>query len=137
MTGSVMARPAQQRMSPTAPGLGDYVRAVWRRKLLVALGLVALPDMLTSQGSYQATQRLKVAELVSDTIVRERPQFQTEGAKGGGNALQDIVLANAVLSKLGSKAAGLTAKDVISNLQSSPIPGSSSVDLSYTDQNQA
>src|SRR5829696_29051 len=145
MTGSVMARPAQQRMSPTAPGLGDYVRAVWRRKLLVALGLVAglalgmfaLPDVLTSQGSYQATQRLKVAELVSDTIVRERPQFQTQGAKGGGNALQDIVLANAVLSKLGSKAAGLTAKDVISNLQSSPIPGSSSVDLSYTDQNQA
>ena len=140
-----MARAAQQRMSPTAPGLGDYVRAVWRRKVLVALGLVAglalgifaLPDVLTSQGSYQATQRLKVAELVSDTIVRERPQFQTQGAKGGGNALQDIVLANAVLSKLGSKAAGLTAKDVISNLQSSPIPGSSSVDLSYTDQNQA
>jgi Mrp family chromosome partitioning ATPase/uncharacterized protein involved in exopolysaccharide biosynthesis len=140
-----MARAAQQRTSPTAPGLGEYVRAVWRRKLLVALGLVAglvlglfvLPELLTSQGSYQATQRLKVAELVSDTIVRERPQFQTESAKGGGNALQDIVLADAVLSKLGSKAADLTAKDVISNLAASPIPGSSSVDLSYTDKDQA
>jgi Mrp family chromosome partitioning ATPase/uncharacterized protein involved in exopolysaccharide biosynthesis len=140
-----MARAAQHPRSPTAPGLGEYVRAVWRRKLLVALGLVVglaaglfvLPDVLTSQGSYQATQRLKVAELVSDTIVRERPQFQTEGAKGGGNALQDIVLADAVLSKLGSKAAGLTAKDVVSNLAASPIPGSSSVDLSYTDEDQA
>jgi Mrp family chromosome partitioning ATPase len=141
-----MARAAQQRISHTAPpSLGEYVRAIWRRKLLVALGLIAglalgifvLPDVLTSQGSYQATQRLKVAELVSDTIVREQPQFQTEQTKGSGNALQDIVLADAVLDKLGSKAAGLTAKDVVSNLAASPIPGSSSVDLSYTDKNQA
>jgi Mrp family chromosome partitioning ATPase len=140
-----MARAAQQRTFHTAPSLGEYVRVVWRRKLLVVLGLVAglalgmfiLPDVLTSQGSYQATQRLKVAELVSDTIVREQPQFQTENAKGGGNALQDIVLADAVLDKLGSKAAGLTAKDVVSNLSASPIPGSSSVDLSYTDKDQA
>jgi Mrp family chromosome partitioning ATPase len=140
-----MARAAQQRTFHTAPSLGEYVRVVWRRKLLVVLGLVTglalgmfvLPDVLTSQGSYQATQRLKVAELVSDTIVREQPQFQTEKAKGGGNALQDIVLANAVLDRLGSKAAGLTAKDVVSNLAASPIPGSSSVDLSYTDKDQA
>ena len=140
-----MARAAQQRTSPTAPSLGEYVRVIWRRKLLVVLGLVTglalgmfvLPDMLTSQGSYQATQRLKVAELVSDTIVREQPQFQTENAKGGGNALQDIVLADAVLGRLGSKAAGLTAKDVVSNLAASPIPGSSSVDLSYTDKDEA
>jgi Mrp family chromosome partitioning ATPase len=118
---------------------------VWRRKVLVVLGLVTglalgmfvLPDILTSKGSYQATQRLKVAELVSDTIVREQPQFQTENAKGGGNALQDIVLADEVLGKLGSKAAGLTAKDVVSNLAATPIPGSSAVDLSYTDQGQA
>ena len=140
-----MARAAQHRTSRTAPALGEYVRAIWRRKLLVALGLVAglalgmyvLPDVLTSQGSYQATQRLKVAELVSDTIVREQPQFQTEQAKGGGNALQDIVLADAVLDKLGSKAAGLTANDVVSNLAATPIPGSSSVDLSYTDKDEA
>jgi Mrp family chromosome partitioning ATPase/uncharacterized protein involved in exopolysaccharide biosynthesis len=140
-----MARAAQQRTLHTAPSLGEYVRVVWRRKVVVVLGLVTglalgmfvLPDVLTSQGSYQATQRLKVAELVSDTIVREQPQFQTENAKGGGNALQDIVLADAVLGKLGSKASGLTAKDVVSNLAASPIPGSSSVDLSYTDKDQA
>jgi Mrp family chromosome partitioning ATPase len=140
-----MARADQYRTSRTAPSLGEYVRAIWRRKLLVALGLVAglalgmfvLPDVLTSQGSYQATQRLKVAELISDTIVREQPQFQTEKAKGGGNALQDIVLADAVLGKLGSKAAGLTAKDVVSNLAATPIPGSSAVDLSYTDNDEA
>jgi Mrp family chromosome partitioning ATPase len=140
-----MARAAQQRTSRTAPSLGEYVRAVWRRKLLVVLGLVAglafgmlvLPDILSGQGSYQATQRLKVAELVSDTIVRERPQFQTDKARsGGGNALQDIVIADAVLGKLGSRAEGLTAKDVVSNLAASPIPGSSAVDLSYTDEEQ-
>jgi Mrp family chromosome partitioning ATPase/uncharacterized protein involved in exopolysaccharide biosynthesis len=141
-----MVRAAQQRTPHTAPSLGEYVRVVWRRKLLVvlglaiglALGMFVLPDVLTSQGSYQATQRLKVAELVSDTIVREQPQFQTEKAKGGGgNALQDIVLADAVLDKLGSRAAGLTAKEVVSNLAASPIPGSSSVDLSYTDKDEA
>lgn len=139
-----MARADRYRTPPTAPSLGEYVRAIWRRKVLVALGLVAglalgsyvLPDVLTSQGSYQATQRLKVAELVSDTIVRERPQFPTENARGGGNALQDIVLADRVLAKLGPKAEGLTAKDVVSNLSASPIPGSSSVDLSYTDEDQ-
>jgi capsular exopolysaccharide synthesis family protein len=140
-----MARAAQHRASRTPPSIGEYVRAVWRRKILVVLGLVAglglglfvLPDVLTSQGSYQATQRLKVAKLVSDTIVREQPQFPVGNAKGGGNALQDIVLANAVLDKLGSKADGLTAKDVVSNLAANPIPSSSFVDLSYTDEEEA
>lgn len=140
-----MARAAQHRASRTAPSLGEYLRAVWRRKLLVVLGLVAglalgwflLPDVLTGQGRYQATQRLKVAELVSDTIVRERPQFEASNAKGGGNALQDIVLADAVLHKLGAKADGLTAKDVVSNLTATPIPNSSWVDLSYTDEEEA
>jgi capsular exopolysaccharide synthesis family protein len=140
-----MARAAQHRASRTPPSVGEYVRAVWRRKIFVVLGLIAglglglfvLPDMLTSQGSYQATQRLKVAKLVSDTIVREQPQFPTDNAKGGGNALQDVVLAAAVVDKLGSKADGLTAKDVVSNLAANPIPGSSFVDLSYTDKDEA
>jgi Mrp family chromosome partitioning ATPase len=139
-----MARADQHRTSRTAPGLGDYLRAVWRRKLLVALGLAVglglglavLPRVLTSQGSYQATQRLKVAEMVSDTIVRERPQFPTVSGKGNGNALQDMAMAEQVVAHLGPKAEGLTAKDVVKNLTASPIPDSSSVDLSYVDKDE-
>jgi hypothetical protein len=48
---------------------GDYLRAIGRRKVVVALGVaaglvlgaVALPAMLPNQGTYQATIRLKVA----------------------------------------------------------------------------
>jgi Mrp family chromosome partitioning ATPase len=138
------ARAAGDRPSRAAPTLGDYVRAVGRRKLLVIFGLalglvlgaVVLPGVLPNQGTYQATVRLKVAQLVSDTIVREQPQFETEQAGAEGNALQDVVLAHEVLRRLGDRAAGLRAQDVVSVLAASPIPGSSDVDLAYTDTDE-
>jgi Mrp family chromosome partitioning ATPase len=120
---------------------GDYLRAVGRRKALVALGVavglvlgtVALPAMLPNQGTYQATIRLKVAQPVSDTIVREQPQFQAADSGSQGNALQDVVLVDQLLRQLGPRAAGLDAQTVVSLLTASPVAGSSFVDLSYTD----
>jgi Mrp family chromosome partitioning ATPase/lysozyme family protein len=101
------------------------------------LGTVVLPAALPNQASYKTTVRLKVAQLVSDTIVREQPQFKSEEANGGGNALQDVVLADEILGRLGGLATGLTAKDVVNALTTSPIPGSSYVDLAYTDSDRA
>jgi Mrp family chromosome partitioning ATPase len=135
---------AEERTSRAAPMLGEHVRAIGHRKALVALcaglglllGTVVLPDALPSRASYRATIRLEVAQLVSDTIVREQPQFKSEEAGGGGNALQDVVLADQVLDRLGGLAKGLTAKDVVNALTTSPIPGSTYVDLTYTDSDR-
>jgi Mrp family chromosome partitioning ATPase/uncharacterized protein involved in exopolysaccharide biosynthesis len=139
------ARAADGGTSQAAPTLGDLAKAVGRRKLIVAagagvgllLGALVLPTVLPDNGSYQATVRLKVAQLVSDTIVRERPQFELEKVEGKGNALQDVVLADEVLGKLGGRATGLSAQDVVSHLTVSPVVGSSFVDLGYVDSVKA
>jgi Mrp family chromosome partitioning ATPase len=139
-----MARALEQRTSRSAPSLAEYAQAVWRRKPLVAAGLVlgltlgalVLPRMRTSQATYQATVRLKVVELVSDTIVRERPQFDTSKvARAGGesNALQDVDVARRALRRLGWAAAGLKADDVATRMKATPVTRSSFVDLAYTD----
>jgi uncharacterized protein involved in exopolysaccharide biosynthesis len=137
-----MARAAEQRTSHTMPTMGGYLRAVWRHKLLVAvaamlglvLGAVVLPNLRPGEATYRATVRLKVAEPVSDSIVRERPQFDTgKGKAGDGNALQDVDLARQVLAQLGTVGAGLRADDVAAKLTAAPVTGSSFVDLSYTD----
>jgi Mrp family chromosome partitioning ATPase/capsular polysaccharide biosynthesis protein len=137
-----MARAVERRTSRTVPSLGEYTQAIWRRKPLIAtgvllglaLGAFVLPKVRTSQPIYQATVRLKVVELVSDTIVRERPQFDTgAGSSGGANALQDVDLAARILRRLGGAAAGLAAEDVTTRLNANPVPRSSFVDLTYTD----
>ena len=137
-----MGRAVDQRTSRAAPSLGEYTRAVWRRKPLVAVGLVlglllgmmVLPKVRTGQATYQATIRLKVAELVSDTIVPERPQFDTgRGSGGSGNALQDVELAGEVLDQLGPVASSLRASEVAARLAANPVSRSSFVDLAYTD----
>jgi Mrp family chromosome partitioning ATPase len=140
-----MARAVEQRTSRTVPTLGEYIQAIWRRKPLIAagvllglaLGTFVLPEVRSSQPTYQATVRLKVVELVSDTIVREQPQFDTDaGSSGGANALQDVDLAGQVLQRIGDAAAGLEADDVTSRLTASPVPRSSFVDLTYTDSDR-
>jgi Mrp family chromosome partitioning ATPase len=137
-----MARAAEQHTSHTAATMGGYLEVVWRRKLLIAaaavlglvLGAVVLPNVRPGETTYRATVRLKVAELVSDTIVRERPQFDTgKGKTGDGNALQDVDMARRVLGRLGVVAAGLKADKVAAKLTAAPVTGSSFVDLSYTD----
>jgi capsular exopolysaccharide synthesis family protein len=147
-----MARATAPRTSRTVPSLGDYTHAIWRRKSLVVAGLVlgltlgavVLPSVRISQATYQATVRLKVVELVSDTIVRERPQFDvgndTAGGgnenAGGGNALQDVDVARRVLQRLGGEAAQLEAADVTARLTATPVMRSPYVDLTYTDTDE-
>jgi Mrp family chromosome partitioning ATPase len=137
-----MSRAVDQRTSRTAPSLGEHTRAVWRRKSLVAaglvlgllLGIVVLPKVRTGQATYRATIRLKVAELVSDTIVPERPQFDTGRGNGGsGNALQDVELAGQVLDQIGPAAGSLRASEVAARLTATPVSRSPFVDLAYTD----
>src|SRR5919197_3047238 len=145
--GGNMARAVDQGTARGVPPAGGYAQAIWRRKLLVvaglvvglALGALVLPKARTGQATYQATIRLKIAEQVSDTIVRERPQFDNlkGGQNGDGNALQDVDLAGRVLAKLGAAAGTLEPDDVAARLTASPVNGSSFVDLVYTDTDPA
>ena len=142
-----MVRAVDQGTARGVPPAGGYAQAIWRRKLLVvaglvvglALGALVLPKARTGQATYQATIRLKIAEQVSDTIVRERPQFDNlkGGQNGDGNALQDVDLAGRVLAKLGAAAGTLEPDDVAARLTASPVNGSSFVDLVYTDTDPA
>jgi len=135
------ARGAEERLSGTTPTLGEYARAIYRRRLLTAAGLVlglglgtlVLPATAGNGGTWQATIRIKVAQLVSDTIVRERPQFDSDRAAADGNALQDVVLADEVLRRLDGRAEGLAAQDVVGRLTASPVPGRAYVHLAFTD----
>jgi len=122
--------------------MGGYLQAIWRRKLLVIVGMVlglvlgvfVVPMLRTDPGTYQATVRLKVAQLVSDTIVRERPQFEVEdGRNAQTNALQDVDLLRRVLDQLGPDTAGLAPDQAAARLVATPVSGSSFVDLAYTD----
>jgi Mrp family chromosome partitioning ATPase len=141
-----MARAAQEsRPRSTATG-GAYLQAIWRRKLLVvagaavglALGAMVLPRAGGPKATYQATVRLKVAQLVSDSVVPEQPQFASSGTQAAaGNALQDIVLVGQVLQRLGPEAAGLRPDEVVTKLTDSPVAGSPDVDLTYTDNDRA
>jgi uncharacterized protein involved in exopolysaccharide biosynthesis len=137
-----MARPVEQRPSPRPPTMGGYLQAIWRRKFLVIIGMVVglllgmlvMPALRTDAGTYQATVRLKVAQLVSDTIVRERPQFNVDdGRNAQTNALQDVDLLRRVLDQLGPAGSGLTPDQAATRLVATPVSGSSFVDLAYTD----
>jgi Mrp family chromosome partitioning ATPase len=122
--------------------MGGYLQSIWRRKLLVIigmvlgllLGLLVVPALRTDTGTFQATVRLKVAQLVSDTIVRERPQFNVEdGRNAQTNALQDVDLLRRVLNRLAPVTAGLAPDAAAARLIATPVSGSSFVDLAYTD----
>jgi Mrp family chromosome partitioning ATPase len=138
-----MARAVEQRAARTAPSLGEYARTIWRRRPLVAaglllgllLGMVVLPEVRPVQSTYEATIRLKVVELVSDTIVPKRPQFDTSRSNlgGGGDALRDVKLAGRVLDRLGRTAADLKAGEAVARLRATPVSRSPFVDLAYTD----
>jgi Mrp family chromosome partitioning ATPase len=140
-----------------APGLADHGRTVWQRKHLVAVGLVAglllgvyaLPRV-GEASSYRATIRIDMKPLASATLLAPPPGTpDTGGGTTGAGAvpaspLQDVNIAAAVLQQLGPTADQLSALEEVpreqwagglaSAIVPTPLPGSTQVDLSYTDR---
>jgi Mrp family chromosome partitioning ATPase len=136
------------------PGLADHARSLWRRKLVVVLGLLAglalgtyvLPKV-ASQPQYRATVRIDLKPLASTLLGPANASSGSEPARTPGaqpaSPLQDVNASATVLKELGSKAARLDAVAKTTPAQRpgalaaaivpSPVPGSTQYDLSYTD----
>jgi Mrp family chromosome partitioning ATPase len=127
------------------PAVANLLRSIWRQRQLVVLGLllglalgyVALPKVLGSTSSYQATVRMQVFKSPVDTILPLPPFFGSDEEATGAStdALKDITIAEAVLKKLRPQDGELTGPVLLERLGVSPVSGTPYVDVSYTDGN--
>jgi Mrp family chromosome partitioning ATPase len=127
------------------PAAANLLRSVWRQRQLVVLGLllglalgyVALPKVLGSTSSYQATVRMQVFKSPVDTILPLPPFFGGGEEETGAStdALKDITIAESVLKKLRPQDRELTGPVLLERLGVSPVAGTPYVDVSYTDGN--
>jgi capsular exopolysaccharide synthesis family protein len=139
----------------TDPGLADHFRSIWRRKLFVAVGLVAglvlgiyaLPKA-ASAPSYRATVRIDVQPMHAALLSQSVGTTGAGSAKPTGleqtSALQDVNAARTVLRSLGATAARLSAVQHVQRVEwpgalaRSIVPtavlGSSQWELAYSDR---
>jgi capsular exopolysaccharide synthesis family protein len=137
------------------PGLADHLRSAWRRKYLVALGLVAglvfgyvaLPKV-ASPPRYRATVRVDVKPLASSLLAPSSPSDgstpQRQSNTTPASPLQDLNVSQTVLHQLGARAASLSAVKQVprqqwpgalaDRIEPVAVPGSTQFDLSYTDR---
>jgi hypothetical protein len=131
---------AAVRLGPAAINL---LRSVWRQKQLVilglvlglGLGLVALPKVLGSSSSYQASVRIALYASPVDAAAPSPAYFAvSEGAEGiSTDALKDIAVAEETLKKVAPADSELTPTQLLERLSFSPVSGTPYVDASYTD----
>jgi capsular exopolysaccharide synthesis family protein len=134
---------AAVRLGPAAANL---LRSVWRQRRLVALGLllglalgyVALPKVLGSSSTFQATIRMEVTKTPVDAILPLPPFFgggEGEEAGASTDAMKDITIAQAVLKELRPEDSKLTGPLLLDRITFSPVGGTAFVEVSYPDGN--
>jgi len=130
------------------PVVANLARSIWRQRTLVvaglvlglALGFLGLPKVLNSRSTYEATQRLQLLQSPADAIFQVAPAIgasQDADPAGSSELLRDLGVANAVAKGRLPDANGLTGTDLLTNMSFIPIPGSSFVDISYSNGNPA
>jgi Mrp family chromosome partitioning ATPase/capsular polysaccharide biosynthesis protein len=145
--------PAEQpiRLGPAA---ANIARSIWHQKELLVLGLVlglalgwlALPKVLSSGSTYDATIRMRVDKPAADVIEPEDPVF---GGSSGSDApsgaspevLKNVLIAEGVLKELKTGKdyksidvpKDLTPTLLLDRLSITPLEGTSLVDLSFSD----
>jgi Mrp family chromosome partitioning ATPase len=139
---SEVSEDAAVRLGPAAANL---LRSIWRQKQLVVLGLLlglgigylALPKVLGSSSTYQATVRMELTKSPVDAILPLPPYFSAgEGETGvSTEALKHINLAEALIKELRPQDADLTGSLLLERITFTPIAGTSYVDISYPDGN--
>jgi capsular exopolysaccharide synthesis family protein len=137
------------------PGLPEHLRAAWRQKYLVVLGVIAglalgylvLPKA-ASPPQYRATVRIDVKPLASSILVPSDASGGSTPPSPNGTTpaspLQDLNVSQTVLRQLGTRAADLSAVELAppeewpgalaDAIVPVPVPGSTQFDLSYTDR---
>jgi Mrp family chromosome partitioning ATPase/capsular polysaccharide biosynthesis protein len=134
------------------PAAANVARAIWHQKELLVLGLVlglalgwlALPKVLRSGSTYDATIRLQVLQPPADAIQKVPPavgQAATDDSAGASpEALKNVAVATQVVDDL-RKARRLGPEDeltgplLLDRLSITPLEGTPLVDLSFTDGN--
>jgi Mrp family chromosome partitioning ATPase len=131
---------ATVRLGPAAANL---LRSIWRQRELVILGLLlglalgylALPKILGSGSTYQASIRMQVQQAPADAIQAIPAPFGGGGGEGGTAAspdvLKDYKVAETVVKQLKVQD-DLPATSLLNLLTFTPLQGSSLVDLSFT-----
>jgi capsular exopolysaccharide synthesis family protein len=136
------------------PGLADHVRAIWRRKQFVIVGLAAglalgafvLPRA-ASAPRYRATVRIDVQPMHA-AVLSQVVGTRGEPANGAGrqptSALQDVNVAETVLKDLGDMAPRLSAVrqaqraewpgELAGSIVPTAVLGSTQWDLTYSDR---
>jgi Mrp family chromosome partitioning ATPase len=133
------------------PAAANIARSIWHQKELLVLGLVlglalgwlALPKVLSSGSTYDASIRVLVQQAPADAIVKIPPAI---GGGGGSDApagaspdvLKDVVVADNVVAQLkkdkGLKVPGeLTGSLLLDRLGITPLEGTNYVDLTFSD----
>ena len=127
------------------PAAADLLRSIWRQRELVILGLLlglvlgylALPKVLGSGSTYQATQRMDVRQGPADAVGRVPPAIgpglDSEGAAAGASpdVLKDYQIAETVVKQLRIQDE-LPPATLLNLLTFTPLQGTSLVDLSFT-----
>jgi Mrp family chromosome partitioning ATPase len=127
------------------PAVANLLRSIWRQRELVILGLLlglalgylALPKVLGSGSTYQATQRMDVRQGPADAIGRVPPAIgpglDTEGAAAGASpdVLKDYQITETVVKQLRIQDE-LPPTTLLNLLTFTPLQGTSLVDLSFT-----
>jgi Mrp family chromosome partitioning ATPase/capsular polysaccharide biosynthesis protein len=130
------------------PAAADLLRSIWRQRELVVLGLLlglalgylALPKVLGSGSTYQATVRMDVRQGPADSIGRVPPAIgpgaDAEGGAAGASpdVLKDYQITEDVVKQLRIQDE-LPATTLIKLLTFTPLQGTSLVDLSFTHRN--
>ena len=133
------------------PAAANVARSIWHQKELLVLGLVlgfalgwfALPKVLSSGSTYDATIRLQVLQPPADAIMELAPAVGPPPSDDGGggaspDVLKDVAVADEVVQSL-RKARRLGAQDeltgpgLLNRLNFTPLEGTPFVDLSFTD----
>ena len=130
------------------PAAADLLRSIWRQRELVVLGLLlgfalgylALPKVLGSGSTYQATMRMDVRQGPADSIGKPPPAIgpgaDTEGGAAGASpdVLKDYQITEDVVKQLRIQDE-LPATTLLNQLTFTPLQGTSLVDLSFTHRN--
>jgi len=145
-----------------SPSLGDYGTALWRHKAIVIValligalaGVLALPR-LASVPEYQVTQRVDVRATTADRLYGSQSLFGQTKSKATAGSVQtqatpldpslvpDITALEQVLTKPGNQFKQLEVLNgikpslwlgtVAKNLVAVAVPGTTQIDVSYTD----
>jgi Mrp family chromosome partitioning ATPase len=134
------------------PAAANVARSIWHQKELLVLGLVlglalgwlALPKVLSSGSTYDATIRLQVLQPPADAIQQVPPAVgQAPGDDSSGaspDLLKNAAVATQVVDQLRkARRLGpdddLTGPGLLDRMSFTPLEGTPFVDLSFTDRN--